>query len=75
MKTLKNTYLHELNNKINKFMLLHVLAMIVCDKKANIISLAKYHEPTRKFVNDNKNKCYDISRMSNMIQVIFMPNL
>ena len=39
MSNLKRTCLHELRNEIYKFMFLHIFTVVVCDKKADIITL------------------------------------
>ena len=47
------TCLHKLHYKINKFVLLHLLTVIVCDKKANVITLQG--EPPDKQMKLGKN--------------------
>lgn len=54
-KIQQNSYLHELHNKIYELVFLHLLTMVVSDKKADIITLPNKGQWS-KYVNVSNSK-------------------
>lgn len=66
-KIQKNSYVHELHNKIYELVFLHLLAMVVGDKKADIITLQIKANEANISVPNSKVKAKNKFHLSSML--------